>query len=466
MIARPILSAVLVLGLLLATPWRPSAADLVDAAAPKQLSVERGKSLVLRTSTPISRMSVADPSIADVSLLTPTQILVTASGGVGATNLILWHGEARVDVYELEVSLPDGLAASIDRRLQELVPEGDVRVLPGRDGVLLDGTVPSMEHQQRVLAVAKALGAQVTNLMRVGGDQQVQLQVRVAEVSRSGLRRMGLSFLISDEFTLGVIPAGDVSGEATSAEDTIIQSALTALTPFASAFQIAAFDDDFLSVLSLLREQGFARLLASPTLVSMSGQQASFLVGGEFAVPVAVRDGVTSIEFKEFGTLLRFTPTVVAPETISLRVEPEVSNTDESLGTVSGGVAVPGVRTRRAAATLQLKDGQTFVMAGLLQEENSLADGRLPFLGDIPGLGTLFTRKEARTDETELVIAVTARLARAVDREPALPGDDWAGDVSDVDFFLLNRTMAPPREDEPVRATGTPEFSGPFGFSE
>jgi pilus assembly protein CpaC len=456
-----------------------------DAAAPERLAIETGTAQVVHTARAVTRLSIADPELADVLLVTPDQILVTAKGRVGRTNLILWHGDADATVYAVDAVLSDRHADALRERIRAALPGAEIEVAPAPEGVVLSGVVPSAEAQETVLALAASAGGTPTNLLRVASPQQVQLEVQVAEVSRSGLRQMGLGLLLDDDFRLAIVPSGGVRGDLSTgasggggegggtgeiaAAAAALAGAAELSSPFASAYQVflQAFDDDLIAILSVLKEQGLARLLASPTLVALSGQEASFLVGGEFAVPVSAREGVVAIQFKEFGTLLRFTPTVVGAETISLRVEPEVSSIDFALGTQSAGTRVPGVRTRRGATTLRLNDGQSFVMAGLLREESSVVDGRFPFLGDVPWLGSLFTRKEQRVDETELVVAATVHLVRPLSAEeaPPLPGGDLDLETGDVDFFLRNRVRArtPAERDEDAEAA--PTFSAPIGYS-
>jgi pilus assembly protein CpaC len=296
------------------------------------------------------------------------------------------------------------------------------------------------------------------------------------------MKQMGLSFLNNENFSVGIFQSGQVSGSASansSSEDgggfdvsKALESAMDIASPYASAFQVAlhALEDDTLAVLSLLKSQGLTRILASPTLVTMSGQEADFLVGGEYPYPVQRHDGYISIEFKRFGVMLRFTPVVVGKETLNIRVEPEVSSLDSSLSVSSGGVAVPGLRTRRGATTLQLKDGQTFAMAGLLSEETRTVVSKIPFLGDLPFLGTLFSSKEFQKNESELVIIVTPRLVRAMNPKevPPLPGENAKDHMSDVDFFLTNwvedtdKHFFPGLKPDPDRLSG---FIGETGFS-
>lgn len=423
-------------------------------------------SLVKWTDQVITRISIADPELVHVDLITPTQILMVAGKRTGTTNLIIWYGDEQAEVYDVNVYIPGSLTERIKQQLSLLVPGARIRVLRGKDGVILDGEVNDQETLQRILSLVESYVPSYSNLIRVRGSQQVQLEVKIAEISRSGLKQMGLAYLRSGSTgTTGLFSGGQAFGQALTesgerqASDAVIaelRSQALINSPFGSAFQIFlhAIDDSSLAILSALNGQGLAKILASPTLVTMSGQEASFLVGGEFPIPVSNQLGQTTVQFKEFGVALRFTPTVIGNERITLQVAPEVSNPDFSLAVSSGGVAVPGITTRRGSTTLQLKDGQTFAMAGLLKEEISSVVNKLPFFGDVPILGTLFSSKEFQKDESELVIIVTPRLVRALNPSqiPALPGADIQNELTDVDFFLLNKGYP------------TGAFAGEMGF--
>jgi pilus assembly protein CpaC len=481
------------------------------------IGVEIHKSIIQETEDPITRASIADPAIADIQVITPRQILVIAKNQPGTTNLIVWHGDNEADVYEVRVVIPDDLINAIRQRIAQLVPNALVTAIPGGKGVLLNGEVSSSQMLDRVLMVVGSFDVKIVNLITVTGSQQVQLEVKIAEVSRSGAKKMGLGFLFKNDWNIGLFPSGGVSGALSTSNSTLPETVVTEVNaieqtvsqyttggglsqslsseidlqaPFGSAFQLAlhGVSDDFMAVLSLLKSQGLAQMLATPTLVTMSGQEAEFLVGGEFPIPVAGGFNETAIEFKQYGIILRFTPFVNGNETITIKVAPEVSNPDYSLAVFSGGVSVPGLKSRRGATTLQLKDGQTFIMAGLLMEELYSTVNKFPFLGDLPILGTLFTSKQFQKNETELMVMVTPRLVRALnaDEVPALPGHGAWGDVNDVDFFLLNREPAMAREALPVQddsaaplpsrgvdspsATGAPDgtvpgFQGKTGFT-
>jgi pilus assembly protein CpaC len=206
-------------------------------------------------------------------------------------------------------------------------------------------------------------------------------------------------------------------------------------------------------------------MLAKPTLVTMSGQEAEFIVGGSFPIPVSQEFGQTTVNFQSYGIQLKFKPYVLGEETITMYVAPEVSTPDYSLGTMSGGVAVPGLKTRSSSTVLQLKDGQTFVMAGLLKEDVSTTFDKIPLLGDLPILGTIFTSKRYQKSESELVVVVTPRMVRALNREevPPLPGADMDPDLSGVDFFLLNWDL---KRQANQSLNDLPAFVGKTGYSQ
>ena len=440
-----------------------------------RIDIELHKSLVKRTDRPITRISIADPEIADYHLITPTQILLISKQKIGITNLIVWYDEETTETFDLHVFVSGDLIRTIQNALKDIVPRaGKVKIKTGSNGLMLFGEVDGQETMDTVLKVVSSYVQAYTNLITVRGSQQVQLSVRIAEVSRSGLKQMGLGFLTNRDWSIGVFNSGGIAGTAASGNmdgvsSSYLGSTLELATPFSSAFQLAvhSLNDDFMGILSVLKQQNLARLLASPTLVTMSGQEASFLVGGEFPVPMESGDGQTSIDYKTFGIMLRFTPMVVAPETITVQVEPEISNVDYSLAVTSGGVSVPGLKTRRGSTTLQLKDGQTFVMAGLLQEDISTVVNKVPFLGDIPYLGGLFTSKEFEKNESELMIVVTPRLVRALnpDEVPPLPGEgeNEMGVIGDTDFFLKNRTEPVPTDDDPPAADSDGGDEAPAG---
>ncbi len=446
------------------------------------LKIESGKSFVLSTKRETIRVAVGDPEIAKVKAITRKQILVNALKP-GGTNIIVWYPDETTRTFDVIVYIPGSLINQIKKELKRLIPEAaKVKVSAGREGVILTGEVDSQETLQAVLTLVSGYSSAIVNLISLRGSQQVQLEVKIAEVSRSNMKKLGLGFLTNNDWGIGVFSAGNAKGRhegfGTRAQGTTggiesnnsglvsdLASSVAIGSPYGDAFQVVvhSIKDNALAILSLLKGQGIVHLLAKPTLITMSGQSANFLVGGEFPVPQEGEYGRTSIEYKEYGVMLSFTPTVVGKETITLDVSPEVSTPDYSLAIMSGGVSVPGLKTRRGSTTLQLKDGQTFVMAGLIKEDLYSVNNKIPFLGDLPFLGTLFTSKEYRKNETELVIIVTVHLVKPLNQEEvtALPGLDTYL-PGDMDFFIKNRTHGDKIKISPDLM---PAFSGSMGFT-
>jgi pilus assembly protein CpaC len=408
--------------------------------------VTAGKSKVMDSKDVVQRVSVTDPKIADIVVVSVHQIIINGKR-VGTTNFIIWNENGTHHVFNLWIT-PDVEQAR--KRLDDLMPGHRVDVEADRDKLILSGEVGDLETMEQVLAVVRPHAPEVVNLLKVKSPQQVQLLVRIALVSRPALREAGISFTAARQTqdfggfsapgsgvtaletgtTTGIIPPGPVTAPVSPAFSLAVQLADLALNKQAS---VAAF-------LSLLESQGFAKTLAEPTLVALSGHTASFLSGGEFPVAIVTEDEV-SIEFKPFGVKLDFTPTVLGDETIWLRVAPEVSEVSFDLGTTTGLLTVPGLLAQRAETTIKLKDNQTFVIAGLLQDKIESQVQKIPVLGDIPLLGALFRQVRHTRTETELLIAVTPRLVKPLGPEEIvpLPGDDAIYDPSNFELFILGK---------------------------
>jgi len=467
------------------------------------IAVPIGHSHLINTPLPIIRASISEPKIADVNVISANQVLVIAKSEIPrSTTLILWHNKGFIQTFDIHVyqDISPLLLNQVTARLKEIAPFVNVKLLPaitanGKERVVLSGEVVSQEVMDRVLWVLKAFNLKFANLIKIKGPQQVQLKVVVAEISKSGTKQMGINFLdMGANMGVGVFKGGDTSMDSSvsisesmdpstrvtwgpsgsgytysssdggSGASSSASSTNSVTSPFASAFQIAinSSKHSWLSLLSLLKSQGLAKALATPTLVTMNGQAANFQVGGEYPIPVQGEKGGITIERVQYGIILSFTPYIIDEETITLVVSPEVSAPDFSLGVTSGGVTVPGQTTRKGKSTLQLKDGQSFAMAGLLNEEAYVTVNKIPFLGDIPYLGTLFTSKETKHNETELVIMVTPTFVRPLDKDevPQLPGQDTENSIGDIDFFLENRLNLPEKKQPQAR-----DFRGNRGFS-
>ena len=414
---------------------------LEERAAPKEIRLTVGKTKLMDSTDAIQRVSVTEPKTADVVIISPHQIIINGKK-VGVTNLIIWNKDGSNHVFDLLIS-PD--VELVRRRLDELFPNSEVEVEADRDRLVLFGDVFNLHTMDQIITIVQPHAPNLINLMKVKSPQQVQLQVRIALVSRPALREVGLdisgtreredAFSFSapganvDEIETGpsgFLPLGPLRRSTVDSSFGIfLKLADTALNKQAS---IAGF-------LSLLESQGFAKTLAEPTLVALSGQTASFLSGGEEPIAVISGLGQTDVEFKEFGTRLRFTPTVMGDETIWLKVAPEVSSVSGTRGDI------PIFKTQRAETTIQLKDGQTFVIAGLLQDEIDSEIKKIPFLGDIPIIGALFRQVRYKRTETELIISVTPRLIKPLgpDDVVPMPGDEAVYDPNDFELFLLGK---------------------------
>lgn len=431
--------------------------------AEEALYIEARHSLLLKTERPIIRASVADKKVADVLVLTPTQVLVVAKTKKAAsTNVILWYDDDSPKVHDVIIfnKIPHWILSELKTQLADIAPGVRIDVIeasrePDGEQILLKGSVESQEVLEQVLLVAESFGITYFNLIRLKGPQQVQLRVVIAEISKSGLRQMGINLLKTDgRDALGLLRGG--AWEGTLPYD------ISLFSPFASAFEIVLAKSDWLSVIALLKSQGLARMLATPTLVTMNGQQAEFQVGGEYPIPVQGEQGSTSIEYKKYGIMLSFTPYIIDKNTITLEVTPEVSSPDYALGVTSGGASVPGLSSRKATTTLQLKPGQTFAMAGLLKEEYRQNIDKVPLLGDIPYIGTLFTTKETEYSESELVVIVTPTFVAPMDpaEVPKTPPGATIGRISDPDFFIRNLTEPESKKEQKPQY----QFKGKSGF--
>lgn len=407
----------------------------VQSEGTKRVQLSVGQSVLVNTETLISQVSLAEPNIADSILLSPRQVYVVGKG-VGRTTLTLWDSTRQASILDIEV-MPD--IVRLKDRLQAILPHEPIRVTAAHDGLTLYGEVSSAAHMERALTLAERFAPeQVVNLMQVTGVHQVMLEVRVAEMASTLRKRLGFNFgAIADGNFYGVSLLGNLIDIPSAAPDLL--SPFDISTAASSLFRFNAGGVTITSFLDALKEDGLIRILAEPTLVTLSGQEASFLSGGEFPVPVPQNFDNITIEFRPFGVALSFTPTVLSPDKISIQVAPEVSELDFANAVTIAGFRVPGLTIRRAATTIELGDGQSFAIAGLLQESVRETVSKLPALGEIPVLGALFRSSSFTRGETELVIVVTPRLVKPLDvgKQP-LPTDGYV-DPNDVDFFLFGK---------------------------
>jgi pilus assembly protein CpaC len=406
-------------GLVLGSPLLGSAPALAQQQGPIRLDVTIGKSQVVDLKEPFTRVSVTDPAIADVFVVTPNQILINGKA-VGVTSLVVFYPQRTV-FFDLAVHTDIAL---LQERLKQVAPRDDIRVAPARDAIILSGSVSSTIAQGAATEIASIFApkGRVVNLLTVtdAKPQQVLLQVHVAEVDRTALKEFGISVrALGRVIQSGVFPGNPFFPPTGSVGDAVLgtpapgQTLQTVGLDFAgTSFFLSSAGHDFVGLVRALAERDLFRTLAKPNLVTHSGKEAKFISGGEFPFPIAQRDGAISVEFKEFGIGLVFTPTVVDGETIHLRVLPEVSSLDFSNGLQSAGFRIPVIRKNQAFTNVSLKDGESFAIAGLINNDVRQAVAKIPLLGDIPILGALFRSTRFQANETELLFLVTVKLVQ------------------------------------------------------
>jgi pilus assembly protein CpaC len=398
-----------------------------------QLLVTVDKARTVGCDQEFTEVLVANPTIADVIALSNKQVYVLGKKA-GITSISLVGTNKRViGLVNVEVAHDvDGLT----RRLRQFVPGGQITVTAVNGKVLLTGTVPDTPSLSRALAIAEqvAPGA-VTNAMSVRGSQQVQLEVRFIEATRDSSRDLGFDWQIiggNKKHPGGSVP---INGAATGLG---LGNVLSGNTPFGVAIARVLDNGTTADVLiQALEQRGVARRLAEPNLVALSGDTASFLAGGEFPFPVQADNNKITVEFKKFGIGLAFTPTVLGEGLINLKIEPEVSEIDPTASLQVNNIAVPGLMVRRTQTTVELRDGQSFAIAGLLYNTHYKNQSQLPWIGEVPVLGTLFRSAAFQRKETDLVIIVTPRLVRPArpDQKLRTPLDGRVAS-NDVEFFL------------------------------
>ncbi|MGI9167710.1 MAG: type II and III secretion system protein family protein [Pyrinomonadaceae bacterium] len=380
-----------------------------------------GQSRVISFDSPIERFSVSNPEIAEAVLVASNQVVVNGKA-FGQVNFIAWErGTARFVVFDVYVRTNLSL---IDSQIRALFPKDDIRLSQANGSVVLSGTVSDPRIATQAEAVVQAAGFKTVNLLQspVKDLAQVQLQVRVAEVNRSRMRDLGSSYAYQASPGVGGFANGGGPGNVSNVAGGILGGTFSPLN-------LLILGGNMTTMIRALQTQGALRALAEPNLIAMDGQPASFLAGGEYPVPIVQGGGdrsTVSIVFKEYGVRLNFKPTIVDEDHIRLELEPEVSTLDFVNGVKFDGFLIPALRVRRAKTSVELRDGQSFALAGLLDNSETRSLSKVPGLGDIPILGNLFKSTQFQKNESELMFIVTAQLVKPVNRDdlPTLPNVD------------------------------------------
>ncbi|MFQ5489328.1 MAG: type II and III secretion system protein family protein [Phycisphaerae bacterium] len=430
----------------------------------KTIRIPVNQSVLIETNRPSERIQAIDPSIVFVQSVAPNQILVTGVG-TGTSQVLVWADDGQQHIFEVHVEIN---LVELNRALEAVDPLSKVEAVPLMGSIVLTGIASSTRMAERLLNVTELFvppgGASQTvtvrNHMTVAGEQQVLLRCTVAEVSRSAARKLGINgFLGGENFrdvfavnqigginpiNIGAQGFGDVRQNFNfGAIDGIPLASTVPLSLGFPRVQMQVF-------VQALADNSLLRVLAEPNLVAISGETASFLVGGEFPIPVPQGIDQVTIEFREFGARLNFTPVVRAGQRIRLHVAPEVSELDFSSAVTIAGFSVPGLTQRRVESTVEVGSGQTLAIAGLLSDEVRGVASRIPGLGDVPILGALFRSVDYRRQITELVILVTPEIVAPLNpnQVPDVPGQDFQ-DPDDFELYALGLL-------EPLETAGQP----------
>ncbi|MBY6048161.1 type II and III secretion system protein family protein [Vannielia litorea] len=450
---------------------------VMSGSASSSLKVPMNRAVVVESDEAFAELSIANPGIADISTLSERTIYVLGKAPGRTTLTLLAPDGSLITNVEVQVT-PD--ISELKERLREVLPGEHIEVRPANDGLILSGIVSSAAAVDRALDLAQRYAPQrVSNLLTVGGSQQVMLKVRFAEMNRSVSKSLSASVGINgvsggggnfgtiggsgtyiDGNNLGNLFDGDASTSVTrSGEST-----------GAISFGFGGSNVELAILLEALETRGFIRTLAEPNLTALSGQNAEFLAGGEYPVPVANDNGSVTVDFKPFGILLNFTPRVIG-KNINLRLTAEVSGVDTTIGFTDAGFTVNGFRTRSTSTTVEMRDGESFAIAGLLQDDFTDGISKVPWLGDIPILGTLFRSSDYQRNQSELVIIVSAHLVTPTTGEALALPTDRVRPPTEREFFLGGHDAMPANGASTRTSTkggagevARQDFSGSYGY--
>lgn len=442
---------------------------VVKSGTSSTLQVALNRAIVVESDTPFAELSIANPGIADLSSLSDRTIYVLGKAP-GTTTLTLFDAAGRL-ITNVEVQVTPDLS-EFKQRLRQILPGEKIEVRSANDGIVLSGVVTSAQKLQRALDLAERYAPErVSNLMSVGGIQQVMLKVRFAEMQRSVSKSLSSSLSLSGGLFGNDIGVSGGSGTLTTSGSNT--AALTGGLPDANTntgailFGFNAGSTQVGILLEALEQKGVVRFLAEPNLVALSGQEAKFLAGGEFPIPVAQDNGTTSIQFKPFGVELSFIPRVVDKDLINLELNAAVSAIDPSNGiTIEGGFSVSAFTRRETSTTVEMRDGESFAIAGLLQDDFTDSSAQLPWIGDVPVLGSLFRSANYQRSQTELVIIISSHLVTPTRGEALALPTDRIKPPTEKDLFLFGRTAAGTRTPQKGAAgeVAKQDFTGSYGY--
>ncbi len=437
---------------------------VMEGSPSSALNVPMNRAVVVESDVPFAELSIANPGIADISTLSDKTIYVLGKAP-GRTTLTLLGADGKlISNVEVQVS-PD--IAEFKERLRQILPGEGIEVRTANDGIVLSGTVSSTAKLDRALDLANRYAPErVSNLMSVGGTQQVMLKVRFAEMQRSVSKSLSSSLAINSageklglkggtgRFTSGALRDSTFAGNSSSGSGD---------NNGAFTLGFSAGSLEFAVLLEALESKGVVRTLAEPNLTALSGQEAKFLAGGEYPIPVAGENGAISIQYRPFGVELNFTPVVVDGDIINLTINAAVSSIDTTITLQSAGFTINAFRRRETSTTVEMRDGESFAIAGLLQDDFRDLNGQVPWLGDVPILGALFRSSEYTRGQTELVIIVTPHLVTPTRGEALSLPTDRVRIPTERDLFLFGNVSGKGAKGA-AGEVARQDFSGSYGY--
>ena len=446
--------------LLLSTILLLAAPPGVAAQESSVVRVSRGNSQVVTLASTLERVSIANPDIADVLPVSATEIVVNGIA-TGSTTLLVWGIDGTRSQFQIRVT-PD--VEELNDEIQRLFPRQRIDIRAVGTSIVLSGEVDDPQVAARALSLASSLsdGATVVDQISVPDRPQVLLQVRFAEVNRNALQSLGANIVRMDPFN----PRGDDEGAiGTGGVVPFVGSLLGGDGPdqfFSDQVNFFLFqrEANVAALIRALRSQGLFQSLAEPNLLAVPGETATFLAGGEFPFPVLQGNTqAVSIQFREFGIRLAFTPEITNSGAIRMQVAPEVSSLDFGTGLTVSGFQIPTLLSRRAETVVELREGETFAIAGLMDNNLTRSVSKIPLLGDIPILGALFRSEDLRQNRTELLVLVTPYLVRPSRNAPELP----TGEPGDWEWFRYMRPAPGSTVPGSPAPSGTGQTGGPPG---
>lgn len=450
---------------------------LAQTAPPRQMDILVGRGELLQFNREVTRVAIAEPKIADAVVVSPHEVMVNAKSP-GKTTLIVWETGSLPARYDIEVKADTSDLDTLRKELREALADLPVTFSGNSEKLVLTGTVKTEEEAKRAEALAMTRARTVINLIKTAppsDPRQILLQVRFASIDRTALSELGFNYFSRSDKMLGEVSTQQFQAPRFSQLQFQNQDFSNATINFADLLNLFVFRPDLNigATIRALQGRNVLQILAEPNLITIEGKEASFLAGGEFPFPTLTSTStggatspVVTVQFKKFGVELTFTPTLLPSGAIHLKVAPEVSSLDYSNAVTLQGFLIPALSTRRAETEVVLKDGESFAIAGLLDNRVVQSINRLPYLGDVPILGNLFRSRSVKKSQDELLVVVTPRFVRPLspDEKVKLPDmpESFLPPVSEE----KSRTRKGKKEAAQTQKEKKPEFVGPRGHQE